>query len=447
MKKDPRRVIKIAGKVIDSWLPLKIGYDHTPGAVVCIAQNGVPIYVRAFGVSDIVSRTPMLPDSQFRVASMSKMFTAVAVMQLQERGKLRLDDKVVTYLPWFQGKRKKIDLSNVTIRQLLSHQSGIWRDGDEHQWINDTFPRDLTNTMTQKSGIFENATTFKYSNHGYAVLGLIIETVAAATYEDYCFEEIIRPLKLKNTFADLPAVVPKKLVHGYVRWVPGMSERVSEPHIKTHAYAPATGFISDVNDLAVFLASLNIESKKSVLSRESRKAMVQVHGLCEEKERYGLGLALDIIADQATYGHSGGFPGYVSNAVAVSESNLQVIVLTNTQSRTAGQVSDGVVRLVSKLSAMPDALYTEDEPYSGVYRSRWGDTAIVSLGDQLVAFSSAVGCPTQDWTMYKKEKRHVFRNTKKSGFGNPGETIWFVNHKNGKAEQAVTDADVSQRIL
>lgn len=447
MKKSINEAIKIAGKVVDNWLPLKIGYDHTPGAVVCIAQNGVIKYVRAFGVSNLESNIPLQSDGQFRVASMSKMFTAVAILKLQEAGKLRLDDKVSEYITWFKGKSKQTDLANVTIRQLLSHNAGIWRDGEAQQWINDKFPVKLEGTVSAKSITFENGTTFKYSNHGYAVLGAVIEKVSNKTYEEYCVEEIIKPLKLNSTFPDLPSDVPKKLVSGHVRWVPGILKRVAEPHIKTNSYAPATGFISSVKDLVVFLASLHIESKKSVLSRESRKAMMQVHGIPSDSEGYGLGLSLDRVSGQLTYGHSGGFAGYVTNAIAEPENNLQVVVLTNTQSNTAWQVSNDIVRLVSKLAGMSNVVYVEKEPYSGVYRSRWGDMTVVSLGKDLVAFSPSADNPGHDWTMLKKEKQHTYSNTKKNGFSDPGETTRFTNLKDGKAYTAVTNGNILERIL
>ena len=292
MNKDFNTAIKVAGKVVDHWLPLKIQYDHTPGTVVCIAVNGVPKYINAFGFSDVESKVLMKKDAQFRVASMSKMFTAVSIMQLVEKGFLRLDDTVSSHLSWFKGKQGKTDLLNVTTRQLLSHNSGLFRDGTAKQWITDNFPTELEKTISAKSIVFENGTTLKYSNHGYAILGAIIEKVSGNSYVDYVTENIIKKLGLKNTLPDLPNERPAKLAYGYSRYLPDQPEQVKEPDSITNAYAPATGFISDVKDLAVFLASLHLDSKKSVLSRESRKAMIQVHGITEDDGMYGLGLAL-----------------------------------------------------------------------------------------------------------------------------------------------------------
>jgi len=434
MKNELAEAIKVTGKIMDNWLPIKIRYDHTPGAVVCIAVNGVPKYVRGFGVSDINNQTAMKKDAQFRVASMSKMFTAVCIMQLQEKNKLKLDDKVCEYLPWFKGKTKETDLANITIRQLLSHNAGIFRDGTAQQWINDKFPTKLETTISSKSIVFDNAITFKYSNHGYAVLGAIIEKVSGASYDSYVSEHVIKPLGLKNTLPDLPDKVPGKLTAGYQRWTPDVKERHTEPNIKTNAYASATGFISTVQDLAILLSSLHPDSKNSVLNRESRKAMRQGQVIVNKEDMYGLGLGIETTSGQLTYGHGGGFAGYVTNAISHMEDNVQVIVLTNTQSNTAGVVSDSVMRLIYDIKDKKAIKYIDNEPYSGLYRDRWGDMVIVNMGDTLVGFGAAVPSPSQRWETYKKVKSHSFKSTAKVGYGSPGEVITFKKISDGKTQ-------------
>lgn len=446
MQKELNKAIKITGKVVDQWMPMKIGYDHTPGVVVCIAVDGVPKYVNAFGVSDVEKQTKLKKDAQFRVASMSKMFTAVSIMQLQEEGKLRLDDKIVDHLSWFKGKSKQTDLANVTVRQLLSHNAGLFRDGTAQQWVNDQFPESLEGTISDKSIVFDNATTLKYSNHGYAVLGALIEKVSGESYVAYTTNHIIKPLGLKNTLPDLPDEIPVKLVPGYQRWMPDAAERNTEPHIKTNAYAAATGFVSDVKDLATFLAALHPSSKKKILNRESRKAMQQVQTILNEDEMYGLGLCLEKLSGEDTYGHSGGFAGYVTNALSHTKDNVQVIALTNTQSATTGAASDQVMRLLYKLQGMKGVEYVANEPYSGFYRNRWGDTVVVSIGDDIVRFAAAAVNPFKAWSKYKKEKQHVFRNTNESGFGSPGETITFKKIKDGRATILAADGGDAERV-
>ena len=357
------------------------------------------------------------------------------------------DDTVSSHLSWFKGKQGKTDLSNVTIRQLLSHNSGLFRDGTAKQWITDNFPTNLTKTISNKAIVFENGTTLKYSNHGYAVLGAIIEKASGKSYVEYVTENIIKKLGLKNTLPDLPTERPAKLAYGYSRYLPDKPEQIKEPDSMTNAYAPATGFISDVKDLAIFLASLHLDSKKSVLSRESRKAMMQVHGITEDDEMYGLGLDLDKDSGRLTYGHSGGFAGYTTNATSEPEDNVQVIVLTNTISNTAWAVSNNLMRLIYKLKAMKDIEYIEKEPYSGTYRCRWGDLTVVSLGKNLVDFGSGALNPVKAWSVMEPKKKHTFANTEKSGFGAPGEEVRFTEIKNGKAQEMSNDEMTWKRII
>jgi D-alanyl-D-alanine carboxypeptidase len=446
MNKELLEAIKVTGKIVDYWLPLKIGYDHTPGAVVCIAVNGVPQYLKSFGFSNIKTETKLKANAQFRVASMSKMFTAVAIMQQQEKGLLRLDDKVVDHLSWFSGKNKETDLKNVTIRQLLSHTSGIFRDGIEQQWITDKFPSSLEGTINASSIVFDNGITTKYSNHGYATLGAVIEKVSGQTYSNYIKENIILPLKLKDTLPDFEENSTPKLTPGYKRWIPDQTERDTEPNIKTNAYAPATGFVSTANDLAVFLAAINTNSKRNILCRESRKAMQQIQGLINSEESYGLGLIIETTSGQNTYGHSGGFAGYVTNAISHREDNIQVIVLTNTQSPTAGLVADSTMRMIYNLKNTPGVKFINNDPYSGIYRNRWIDTSVVTTGEEIVTFSPATPNPVNFWSKYKKVKSNIFKNQDKTGFGTPGETFKFQKIKGGKSMEIKSDAMNSERI-
>jgi D-alanyl-D-alanine carboxypeptidase len=446
MNKELNQLIKVTGKLVDNWLPLKIQYDHTPGAVVCIAVNGVPKHLRAFGLSDIDKKINMKKNAQFRVASMSKMFTAVSIMKLQEKGKLRLDDKVVEYISWFKGKNNETNLENVTIRQLLSHSSGISRDGTDQQWVNDEFRKNLKGTISSNTIVFDNGTTMKYSNYGYALLGEVIKKVSGTTYEKFTIEEIIKPLNLKDTLPDLSKEIATKITRGYQRWKPDIIDRKTEPNIKTNAYASATGFISTAKDLAIFLASLHPDAKKSVLNKESRKMMLQVQSIINDEQMYGLGLCIESLSSQQTYGHGGGFAGYVTKAISHKRDNVQVIVLTNTQSRTAGVVSSSVMHLLYKLKDMKSIKHIAKDPYSGIYRNRWVDYVHVLIGDNLIGFSASVNNPAKAWTIYKKKKQHIFKNEDVVGFGDPGENIIFKNIQNGEAQVLKSDGGDMKRI-
>ena len=237
--------IKSVCEILDVWIPLKIQYSNVPGVNICIAHNGMPIYLKSFGYQNLEKKIKLNKNSLFRIASHSKMFTSVGIMQLQEKGKLKIDDKVNKYLDWVKGENKVSNNKNITLRQLMSHQSGMFRDGKTHHWSNHRFPNNLKNTISEESIIFENGSTFKYSNHAYALLGAIIEKVSNQKYDDYMYESIINPLDLSSTYPDLPDEIPDDLVFGYERVIPGKLNREIFDHSKTYAYASATGFISN----------------------------------------------------------------------------------------------------------------------------------------------------------------------------------------------------------
>lgn len=200
MDKDYLKAIKYAIKIFDAWLPWKIQYDRVPGLAVGIVHNGKLIYQKGFGYADVELKIPMTPKTCFRIASISKTFTAVAIMQLVEQRKINLDDRIERYLPWFKVKTKNSDSSNITIRQVLSHTGGVFRDGNTPHWENDKFPNlaGLKKSISNKSIVFENLTRFKYSNFGFALLGEIIKKATGLNYDDYVTKHIIKKLGMER---------------------------------------------------------------------------------------------------------------------------------------------------------------------------------------------------------------------------------------------------------
>jgi hypothetical protein len=125
---------------------------------------------------------------------------------------------------------------------------------------------------------------------------------------------------------------------------------------------------------------------------------------------------------------------------------VQVIVLTNTQSATAGAASDNLMRLIYELKESKDVKYVAKEPYSGLYRNRWGDSVVIATGDDLVMFAASAANPAKAWSKYKKTKQHTYKNQDKVGFGAPGETITFKQIKDGKAQIISSAGATMERV-
>ncbi|WP_153062260.1 serine hydrolase, partial [Escherichia coli] len=139
----------------------------------------------------------MSEQTKFRIASNSKLFAAIAILQLREAGKLRLDDPVVKYLPWFKPKPAGQDDGAITIEQLLSHSSGLQREASDH-WASFNFPTEaeLIKLMPERQAAFPPQTRWKYSNLAYAVAGQVVEAITGQRWADYVQANILAPLNM-----------------------------------------------------------------------------------------------------------------------------------------------------------------------------------------------------------------------------------------------------------
>ena len=197
---------------LDAFLRAHIRQEKIPGMVVGI-MDGDKQWLRAYGLADIENQTAMTVDASFRLASVTKTMTAVAILQLAEQGKLDLDAEVQTYVPYFPRKKWPI-----TIRQLLGHLAGI------PHYVNRATEQHIKEHKTTREAIaiFENfdlvaepGSRFSYSSYGYNLLGAVIEQVAGQPYEDYMRDRIWAPLGMSSTRMDDPVAIIPRRVRGY----------------------------------------------------------------------------------------------------------------------------------------------------------------------------------------------------------------------------------------
>src|SRR5689334_4593475 len=184
-----------AERLFSAWLEGQIAYRGLPGIAVGVVSDQDLVWASGFGFADLKAKIPMTPTTKFRMASHSKLFTAIAIMQLREQGKLRLDDPVSTYLPWFKAKPAGDDDGPITIEQLLSHSSGLQREAGDH-WTSYAFPTadELRRLYAERQAAFAPSVRWKYSNLAYAVAGQVIEKVSGQSWADYVDQNIFKPL-------------------------------------------------------------------------------------------------------------------------------------------------------------------------------------------------------------------------------------------------------------
>lgn len=389
-----RDVLDHAIRYIKLWLSNRYEEENIPGFVAAVAYQGEMLLHEAYGFADVEREVPMTLGHVFRVASHSKTFTGTAIMLLSEEGRLRIDDDVVNYIPWLKS-HKDSRWAHVTLRQLLSHGAGVIRDGlDTDYWtVQRPFPDAdrFISEMMESGLILENNTKMKYTNYGYTLLGMVIEAVAGQPYNEFVLDRILRPLGLEHTFPEyrpeLNQPPAEDLVTGYTRREPKI--RLPIAAINTHAMSPATGFCSTAEDLCAYFTAQMVGSGK-LLGDESKKEMqraawpMQNPGQPRNTE-YGLGFILRRYEERQTFGHSGGFPGCITNTMADPKEGLVVTALTNASDGPAAGIVSGIYQIMSFFEEHASAPSEHDwSVLEGNYANLGGRMNIVAVDDGLV---------------------------------------------------------------
>lgn len=451
MKKDYSFAIKAAAKVLDAWLPQKLAYSRIPGLAVGITYRGKLVYGRGFGHADVGRKEKMTPEHCFRIASVSKTFTAFAIMQLVEKGKLGLDDKVGKFLPWFP--KQAPGSANVTVHHLLTHTSGLFRDGEAPHWENDVFPdrEDFRRLVDRAATVMKAPAKFKYSNFGFSLLGEIIRVVSGVSYEAYIERNIIKPLGMRHTWPDLTPAAAKELSRGYSRIVPG-EDRTDFAYYEVKAFAPATGLISNVPDLAKYLASWRLASGKPVRGATKKEMFAQHAAINDKGSSYGLGFRISPLGKRKIIGHGGGFAGFLTALWLDPQSEIGVIVLVNGNGANSFALCQGVFETIYRLHDEPRLTagkkISKGGSYEGMYRARWFDAIVVNLGSSLSVFEPSADSPLKNADLLFPLGKHCFRMETVSNFEPFGEVSTFhFKGKGGKAAiYASANAHPAKRI-
>lgn len=319
------------GKELDKYLEQATANDAFSGAVL-IAKNGQPIFKKAYGMSNKSNSTPNNVDTKFDLGSMNKMFTAVAIAQLAERGKLSFNDTVSKLLPDYPNKAVA---DKVTVHHLLTHTSGMG------SYFNEKFMANLNNMRTVADYLplfvndplaFEPGTKWQYSNSGFTVLGLIIEKISGQSYYDYVKQHIFKPAGMMSTDSyerdkDIP-----NLAIGYTkagdngRLDPAAARRPNTP-MRPLKGSPAGGGYSTLDDLLRFSVALldhKLLSQKYTEIITTGKVETGAPG-----RRYAYGLGDDVSNGRHIVGHNGGGPGISANFDMLPELGYTTVILGN----------------------------------------------------------------------------------------------------------------------
>lgn len=311
-------------KQLDAFMQKLADTDVFSGAVL-LAKNRQTLFKKAYGQADKDFNAPNHIDTKFNLGSMNKMFTAVAIAQLVEKGKISFDDPLSKFLPEFPNKEAA---EKIKIKHLLTHTSGLgnyfnrrFNESSKEQFRT---VKDLLELARSETLAFDPGSRWAYSNTGFLTLGAVIEKVAGQSYDDYVRENIYRPAGMTNTDAyDLDLVTPnlalgyeKEFTDGGIRFRNNLFKHVIKG-------TPAGGGYSTVEDLLKFDAALR---SNKLVSPEYTKLLLTPKPELNSPE-YGYGFSIN--AKQSIAGHNGSFPGISSNLDMFLGNGYTVVVMSN----------------------------------------------------------------------------------------------------------------------
>lgn len=300
------------------------GKKENIGIAAAFSINGKIKWSESSGVSCEDSEIPFLPTTLTRIASITKNFTAVAIMQLVEKKRINLDAPIVNYL-----KNLPEDKKQVTVRQLLAHTSGIpqYKGEDEiENTIHFKTMQDALEVFIKRPLLFESGTKYFYTTYGYVVLGRIIEEVTSMTYEDYMKINIFDTSDMRNTFIEYAG---KEYSNKSCLYHNGNRKAKQGKQNDLSNRIPGGGYISTVEDLVKFGNAL-LDGK--LVSQEHLDNMLEIQPVEYEGNKYGLGWYLygPPPNEDLVIGHSGGQTGCTSQLMIVPKTKTVVVVLSNT---------------------------------------------------------------------------------------------------------------------
>jgi CubicO group peptidase (beta-lactamase class C family) len=323
---------------------LEIYYQNKriPSISAGVLKDGIIQWLDAKGQIDLETFTPAKPSSLYRIASITKAITAVAVMQLYEKGQINLDADINTYVPYFPQKKWK-----VTVRNLLNHTSGIRSYKSEEEFNSKMFyssTKEAVMTFANDDLLFEPGTNYNYSSLGYSLLAALIENVTKMSFESYLRKEIFQVANMKSTRVDRQRDVIFERAKGYDK----SSDRkfINSPLADLSIKVAGGGLISTSEDILLFAKALlegNLISKSTL--EMMTKPVVLKNG---KRFNYGFGLSLSDPGDSLSYfGHEGRGTGFVSGLIIEPSSATATVFLINVRDRNLGNPARDLL-LISK---------------------------------------------------------------------------------------------------
>ncbi|HKD94848.1 MAG TPA: serine hydrolase domain-containing protein [Gaiellaceae bacterium] len=325
-----------------------------PSIAAAVLRDGELIWETAVGAANVESGLEATPDTQYRIGSITKTFTAAAIMQLRDAGKLDLEDTLDRHV---EGAAH-----TPTIRRMLSHASGLQRETHDDSWLTLRFapPDELLETLERAELVLPSGARFHYSNLAFALLGIVVERVSGMRYQDYVRERLFESVGLTRvSFEPEPPAAQGYLAQPYAD---GVWDTIG---VETGAWASAGqlwGTAGDICRWGAFLA----DPDESVLASSSAEEMRTVQVIADHDRwlaGYGLGLGLSRDGERILAGHGGSMPGFIATLAFSAKEKVAVAALTNESEADLGELGNALVATtVEEWPVAPETWRVGDPP-------------------------------------------------------------------------------------
>lgn len=422
-------------KKLDTYLKQQTEFGNFSGTVL-VAKKGKIILSKAFGMANYELGVPNATHMKFRIGSLSKQFTAVALMQLQEKGLLSLSDTLAKYIPEYSGAY------TVTLHQILTHTAGIPNitlfEDFKVACLQPTTLEKSIKYILQKPLEFTPGDHYAYSNSGYIILSYIIEKVSGISFEKYLKENIFAPLQMRDTGLDSNALVLKNRVSGYSRDEQGLKNA----SFLDMSWAAGSGGLYSTS-LDLFKWNQAWFSEK-IVSKESWKKVLSLQVPLKKEEcnlGYGYGFTICTESGIASISHVGNINGFSSKIIMYLEQEITIIVLSNFAFTPLAKISQALEHIMLDKPYQMPRKYVEIKisadtlnNYSGKYSTKDGQHFTITVEDGYLLF----GYKNQSLKMYPCSETEFFSKIKDA-------QLIFKKDSQGKVNGLIYSVDLESQ--
>ena len=451
---------KEAFDLIEVWLLAQKDFENLPAITAAVVDDQETIWKGSFGKANLEGNVEAKPSTLFSICSISKLFTSVAVMKLYDEGKLRLDDEIQDILPWFDMPQQYADSGPITIRNLLTHSSGLPREANAPYWTGPDFPfpekKAIQEGLSEQETLYPSSTYFQYSNLGLTLLGEVVEEISGMPYDQYVQQNILTPLRLQDTRTVLPKdLYGKQLAIGYgAEKRKGDREKIN--YFDAKGIAPAAGYSSNVEDLARFAQwqfRLLDTTQTEILNPSTLRNMHNVHWTDPDFETtWGLGFSVYKGPDGKKWvSHGGSCPGYRTVLQLNPAEKRAYVVMINAGGTNPGKYASGINELMNKYKSEKKAETEEDanfplDAYKGYYNPQpWAsEVYLAPWKGKLAMLNLPSDSPGRGLDLYKPISKDTFRRIRDNG--ELGETLTFQRDPSGKITSFKSHGNYSSKI-